>query len=108
MEKLLILLATIRYFSGKLIYLIITRPDIVFAVSLVSQQMHAPTVQHLEMVKHILQYLKGSIGLGIVMNNNGHTNIMCVQMINCHMCLPKFYCLLSFTSYSASLDPLIF
>jgi len=38
--------------------------------------MHAPTIQHLGMVKRILQYLKGSIGCGIVMNNNGHTNIM--------------------------------
>jgi len=61
---------------GKLIYLTITRPDIAFAVSLVSQHMHAPTTQHVDMVKCILQYLKGSIGRGIVMNNNGHTNIM--------------------------------
>jgi len=61
---------------GKLIYLTITRPDIAFAVSLVSQHMHAPTIQHLGMVKHILQYLKGSTGRDIVMNNNGHTNIM--------------------------------
>ena len=61
---------------GKLIYLTITRPDIAFAVSLVSQYMHAPTIQHLGMVKRILRYLKGSIGRGIVMRNNGHTNIM--------------------------------
>ena len=61
---------------GKLIYLTITRPDIAFAVSLVSQHMHAPTTQHEGMVKRILRYLKGSIGRGIVMNNNGHTNIM--------------------------------
>jgi len=60
----------------KLIYLTITRPDIAFAVSLVSQHMHAPTIQHLGIVKRILRYLKGSIGCGIVMNNNGHTNIM--------------------------------
>jgi len=60
----------------KLIYLTITRPDIAFAVSLVSQHMHAPTIQHLGIVKRILRYLKGSIGRGIVMNNNGHTNIM--------------------------------
>jgi len=58
---------------GKLIYLTITRPDITFAVS---QHMHAPTFQHLGMVKRILRYLKGTIGRGIVMTRNGHTNIM--------------------------------
>jgi hypothetical protein len=61
---------------GKLIYLTITRPDITFAVSLVSGYMHAPTVQHLGMVKRILRYLKGTIGRGIVMTRNGHNNIM--------------------------------
>jgi hypothetical protein len=38
--------------------------------------MHAPTVQHLGMVKRILRYLKGTIGRGIVMTRNGHNNIM--------------------------------
>ena len=60
---------------GKLIYLTITRPDISYAVNLVSQHMHAPTVHYLNMVKRILRYLKGSIGRGIVMTKNGHTNI---------------------------------
>ncbi|BBN70430.1 Seven transmembrane MLO family protein [Prunus dulcis] len=61
---------------GKLIYLTITRPDITYAVSLVSQFMHAPTEAHLNVVKRILRYLKGSIGRGIIMKNNGHTQIM--------------------------------
>ncbi|XP_051140618.1 uncharacterized mitochondrial protein AtMg00810-like [Andrographis paniculata] len=60
---------------GKLIYLTITRPDIAFPVSLVSQHMHAPTNYHLQLVKRILRYLKGSIGRGLLMTNNGHTNI---------------------------------
>jgi hypothetical protein len=60
---------------GKLIYLIITRPDITYIVSLVSQLMHAPIVFHLSIVKCILRYLEGSIGSGIVMINNGHTEI---------------------------------
>jgi hypothetical protein len=60
-------------FVGKLIYLTIMWPDIVFAVSLVSQHMHD---QQLGMVKHIMQYLKGSIGRGIVTNNNKDTNIV--------------------------------
>uniref|UniRef100_A0A6N2LKW8 Uncharacterized protein n=1 Tax=Salix viminalis TaxID=40686 RepID=A0A6N2LKW8_SALVM len=36
--------------------------DITYAVSLVSQFMHAPTVHYLSMVKRILRYLKGIIG----------------------------------------------
>ena len=46
----------------KLSYLTITHPDITYAVRLSSQFMHSPTVNHLNIVKRILQYLKGSIG----------------------------------------------
>ncbi|KAM2954379.1 hypothetical protein FF1_032665 [Malus domestica] len=60
---------------GKLIYLTITRPDITYAVSLASQFMHSPTVDHLNLVKRILRYLKGSIGQGITMHNNQSTVI---------------------------------
>lgn len=60
---------------GKLIYLTITRPDITYAVSLVSQFMHFPTSFHLGNIKCILRYLKGSIGRGIVLAKNGHTRI---------------------------------
>ncbi|XP_004309959.1 PREDICTED: uncharacterized mitochondrial protein AtMg00810-like [Fragaria vesca subsp. vesca] len=61
---------------GKLIYLTITRPDISYAVSIVSQFMHAPTVGHLNIVKRILRYLKGFAGRGILLKKNGHTDIM--------------------------------
>ena len=64
-----------QHLVGKLIYLTITRPDIAYAVSLVSQFMHAPIILHLSIVKRILRYLKGSIGRGIVMAKNGHTQI---------------------------------
>ncbi|PNX59385.1 putative copia-type protein, partial [Trifolium pratense] len=62
-------------FVGKLIYLTITRPDITYSVSLVSQFMHSPKIFHLGIVKRILRYLKGSIGRGIVLAKNGHTQI---------------------------------
>lgn len=57
-------------FVGKLIYLTITHPDITYVVSLVSQFMHAPTMQHLYLGKCVLRYLKGSLDRGILMSNN--------------------------------------
>ncbi|KAM1091509.1 hypothetical protein ACFX13_019280 [Malus domestica] len=60
---------------GKLIYLTITRPDITFAVSLVSQFIQAPTVERLSIVKRILRYLKESINRGILLHNNHSTEI---------------------------------
>ncbi|CAN1188688.1 Retrovirus-related Pol polyprotein from transposon TNT 1-94 [Linum perenne] len=50
---------------GRLIYLAHTRPDIAFAVSIVSQHMHNPNEEHWEMVTRILRYLKHSPGKGI-------------------------------------------
>ncbi|KAL0553893.1 hypothetical protein IC582_007797 [Cucumis melo] len=49
---------------GKLIYLSHTRPDISFAVSVVSQFMQAPYEKHMEAVNRILRYLKNTPGKG--------------------------------------------
>ena len=45
---------------GRLIYISHTRPDIAFAISMVSQFMHSPSLEHLDAVNRILRYLKGS------------------------------------------------
>ncbi|KAK3024584.1 hypothetical protein RJ639_044326 [Escallonia herrerae] len=50
---------------GKLIYLSHTRPDIAFAVSLISQFMHSPKKKHLDAVYGVLRYLKGTPGKGL-------------------------------------------
>ncbi|RVW69268.1 Copia protein [Vitis vinifera] len=50
---------------GRLIYLSHTRPDIGFAVSVVSQFMHSPTEEHMEAVYRILRYLKMTPGKGL-------------------------------------------
>nr|KYP41834.1 Copia protein [Cajanus cajan] len=60
---------------GKLIYLSHTRPDIAFAVSLVSQFMHCPREVHLHAIYRILQYLKGTPGRGILYKRNGNTSL---------------------------------
>ncbi|PKU79659.1 Retrovirus-related Pol polyprotein from transposon TNT 1-94 [Dendrobium catenatum] len=51
---------------GKLIYLSHTRPDIAFAVSMVSQFMQNPKQIHMQAVDRILHYLKGRPGKGIL------------------------------------------
>ena len=60
---------------GRLIYLSHTRPDIAYAVSLVSRYMHDPRSAHLNAVNRILRYLKGCPGKGILFSNHGHMEI---------------------------------
>ncbi|KAJ9707458.1 hypothetical protein PVL29_002475 [Vitis rotundifolia] len=55
-----------RKVLGKLNYLTVTRPDIAYAVSVVSQFTSAPTVKHWAALEHILCYLKKAPGLGIL------------------------------------------
>ncbi|XP_060210064.1 secreted RxLR effector protein 161-like [Lycium barbarum] len=66
-----------RRLVGKLNYLIVTRPDIAFAVSVVSQFMSAPTVKHWEALEQILCYLKRAPRLAILYSNHGYTRVEC-------------------------------
>jgi hypothetical protein len=45
---------------GRLIYLSHKRPDITYAISLVSQFMHNPSEVHMETTLRVLKYLKSS------------------------------------------------
>jgi Reverse transcriptase (RNA-dependent DNA polymerase) len=60
---------------GKLIYLSHTRPDIAYAVGVVSQFIHNPKEEHIEAVTRILKNLKGTPGKGITFEKYGHANI---------------------------------
>jgi hypothetical protein len=60
---------------GKLIYLSHTRPDIAYAVSVVSQFMHCPSEEHMEAVTRILKYLKSSPGKGLMFSKNDHLEV---------------------------------
>ncbi|KAM3369468.1 hypothetical protein ACQJBY_017392 [Aegilops geniculata] len=62
---------------GKLIYLSHTRPDIAFAVSIVSQFMHNPRTAHLDAVNRILRYLKGCPGKGLLYTKQGNLQVEC-------------------------------
>ncbi|RVX08747.1 Retrovirus-related Pol polyprotein from transposon RE1 [Vitis vinifera] len=66
-----------RRVVGKLNYLTVTRPDIAYAVSVVSQFTSAPTIKHWAALEQILCYLKKAPGLGILYSSQGHTRIEC-------------------------------
>ena len=66
-----------RRLVGKLNYLTVTHPDITHSVSVVSQYMSSPTVDNWAAVKHILCYLKGALGRGILYSNHGHNRVEC-------------------------------
>lgn len=51
-----------RRITSRLLYLTISIPDISFAVNKLSQYMVKPRQPHLNVVHHILQYLKGTPG----------------------------------------------
>uniref|UniRef100_A0A2N9I442 Integrase catalytic domain-containing protein n=1 Tax=Fagus sylvatica TaxID=28930 RepID=A0A2N9I442_FAGSY len=66
---------TYRRLVGKLIYLTITRPDISYAVSIVSQFMTNPRVPQMNAVIRILKYLKNAPGRGLFYRSSGHLRI---------------------------------
>lgn len=68
----------IQYMSlvGGLRYLMHARPDIAFAVGIVSRYMEAPTVLHLNAVKRILCYIKGTLELGLIYSKDSGNNIL--------------------------------
>ncbi|KAJ0985382.1 hypothetical protein J5N97_003738 [Dioscorea zingiberensis] len=65
-----------RSLVGALQYLTITRPDISHAVTAVSQYMHAPTELHLQAVKRILRYVKGTLPYGLFFSPSPPTGLL--------------------------------
>ncbi|XP_049382904.1 uncharacterized mitochondrial protein AtMg00810-like [Solanum stenotomum] len=55
-----------RQLVGSLIYLTQTRPNISFAVGVMSRYMHKPKKRHMEVVRRILRYVKSTISYGLV------------------------------------------
>ncbi|RVW79609.1 Retrovirus-related Pol polyprotein from transposon TNT 1-94 [Vitis vinifera] len=65
-----------RRLVGKLNYLTITRPDISFPVSVVSQFLQSPCDSHWDVVIRILRYIKSTPGQGVLYENRGHTQVV--------------------------------
>ena len=64
-----------RWLAGRSIYLTITRPDLVYAVHMLSQFMQAPSEEHMEAAHRVLRYLKGSAGYGILAQANSELRL---------------------------------
>ncbi|ODM21277.1 hypothetical protein SI65_04330 [Aspergillus cristatus] len=61
-----------RRLIGRLIFLVIaTRPDITFAVNQLSQYLAEPRKVHLAAAKHVLRYVKSTIGYGLTFGAKG-------------------------------------
>ena len=54
-----------RSMSSSLLYLTVSRPDIMFSVCLCARFQSCPKVSHLIAVKRIIRYLNGTIGMGL-------------------------------------------
>ena len=65
-----------RRLVGKLNYLTITRPDISFPVSVVSQFLQSPCDSHWDAVIRILRYIKSTPGQGVLYEIRGHTQVI--------------------------------
>ncbi|XP_058075831.1 secreted RxLR effector protein 161-like [Magnolia sinica] len=65
-----------RQIVGSLIYLTLSRPDIAYAVGVVSRFMQTPKKPHLEAVRRILRYVKGTIDLGLLYKKGGACKIV--------------------------------
>lgn len=61
---------------GSLLYLMATRPDLMFIVGLISRYMEKLTEMHLQVSKRILRYLKGTMELGIGYRKGGEGSLI--------------------------------
>eukprot|EP00253_Pinus_taeda_P029735 PITA_29735 len=61
---------------GNLMYLTATRPDIMFAVSLISRFMERLKEAHWQAAKRILRYVKGTKRFGILYNVSEHSDLV--------------------------------
>ena len=54
-----------RNLIGSLLYLTTSKPDILFAVSVLSRFMHSPSEKHFSATKRVLRYIKETVALRV-------------------------------------------
>ena len=60
---------------GRLIYLTITRPDIMYSIHVLSRFMHAPRKPHMKAALRVLHYLKGALGQGLFFSSKNDMSL---------------------------------
>ena len=70
-----------RRLIGRLLYLILSRPDISFVVHKLSQFIAQPRTTHLQAVHHLLRYLKGKPRKGLFFSSSLHYSLELFRML---------------------------
>ena len=73
-----------RAIVGSLQYLLLTQPNIVFAVNKLSQFMHKPTLDHWLLVKRLLRYLCGSVNERILLYRDSPQSLNAFSVAQLH------------------------
>lgn len=69
-------LTLFKYVVGSLTFITCTRPDILFAVRVISLFMKTPTSTHLNVSRRIYHYLNGRINYGLVYSPSDDLNLV--------------------------------
>ena len=94
-----------RSMVGSLLYLCATRPDIMFASSMLSRFMNSPSQIHLGAAKRVLRYIKGTTNFGIKYVKGAQINLQGYCDSDWAGCLDDMK---STTGYSFSLGSSVF
>lgn len=58
-----------RRLVGRLVYLAATRPDLTYSIHVLTQFMQTPQEAHWDAALHVVRYLKGTLGQGILLRS---------------------------------------
>ena len=64
-----------RRLVGRLIYLIISKPDITYSMHVLSRFMHQPCKLHMEAALRVMRYLKNAPGQGLLFSLNSDSRL---------------------------------